>query len=193
MIRALQFTAFALLALFGTGCSALGVQKPSASIRSANIQNVTAEGLAVNFDLDVSNPNTVEIPLSKADYKLALGGVQVLDDSAKPEKSIPAKGSAPVTLPVRLNFKQLLQAQQAITKSGGNVPIAFDGALEFTAPGGMSLGGPIRVPVKYSGTLPIKDALQAVAKDPSVLANPDAMKLIQSILTKGLLDGILGK
>src|SRR4051812_8405649 len=120
MIRLMtQVAAMVLLGLFGTGCAALGVQKPSASVRSAAIQNVTAEGLAVNFDLDVSNPNAIAIPLSKADYKLALGGVQVLDDSAKPEKSIPAKGSVPVTLPVRVNFRQLLQAQQALAKSGG--------------------------------------------------------------------------
>src|SRR5689334_13132258 len=107
-LRPDHFATVALLAFFGTGCSALqsalNVQKPTATFRSARLENVTADGLTANFDVAVDNPNSFSLPLTAAQYKLALGGVQVIDDQAKPDAAIPAKGSLPVTVPVRLNF-----------------------------------------------------------------------------------------
>src|SRR4051794_21214517 len=190
-------TALCVLLLFlGTGCSALqsalNVQKPTATFRAARLENVTAEGLTANFDIGVENPNSFELPLSAAQYKLALGGVQVVDDQAKPDAAIPAKGSLPVTVPVRLNFQHLLSAEQAIARSGGNIPYDFDGALRFSS-GKLPLAQDIKVPIKFSGTLPLRDALTAVAKDPSVLTNPDARKVIELVLGKGLLGGLLNQ
>src|SRR3954453_14833424 len=139
--------------LLSTGCSALqsalNVQKPTATFRAARLENVTAEGLTANFDIGVDNPNSFELPLSAAQYKLALGGVPVVDDQAKPDAAIPAKGSLPVTVPVRLNFQHLLSAEQAIARSGGNIPYDFDGALRFSS-GKLPLAQDIKVPIKFS-------------------------------------------
>ena len=184
-----------VLVVLASGCSALeslNVQKPTASFRAARVENVTAEGLTANFDIAVENPNSFSVPLTAAQYKLALGGVQVVDDQAKPDAAIPAKGSLPVTLPVRLNFQHLLSAEQAIARSGGNVPYDFDGALEFSS-GKLPLGQNIKVPIRFSGTLPLRDALTAVARDPSILTNPDARKVIELVLGKGLLGGLLDR
>jgi hypothetical protein len=129
-----------------------------------------------------------------AKYKLAFSGIEVLDDSAKPDASIPANGSAPVKLPVHLNFQRLLSAEQAIAKSGGNVPFSFEGTLEFT-PGklaGLPIAQPVRVPVKYSDTLHLRDMLMRAAQDPQFLSNPDAQRLIRSVIGNNLLDNLLG-
>src|SRR3954452_18463171 len=170
------FRAAALLfiGLVGTGCAALNVKQPTAAIRSAEVQDLTADGLTVNFHVDVQNPNAVAIPLSAARYKLAFSGVDVLNDEAKPDAAIPANGSAPVKLPVHLSFQRLMNAEQAIAKSGGNVPYSFDGTLEFT-PGslvGLPLSQPVRVPLKYSDTLHLRDMLMRAAQDPQFLTNP---------------------
>lgn len=195
MARTLIRTAALLfVAVLGTGCAALNVKQPTASIRSADVQDMTADGVTVNFDVNVQNPNSVAIPLSAAKYKLAFSGVEVLSDEAKPEASIPANGSVPVKLPVHLNFQRLVSAEQAIAKSGGNVPYSFDGTLEFT-PGkmaGLPMSQPVRVPVKYSDTLHLRDMLTKAAQDPQFLTNPDAQRLIRSILGGGLLDNVLG-
>ena len=184
-----------ILTTIAPGCAALGglnVQKPTATFQSARVANVTAEGLTANFDVAVDNPNSFSVPLSAAQYKLALGGVQVVDDQAKPEASIPAKGSLPVTLPVRLNFQQLLSAEQAIARSGGNIPFDFDGGLDFSA-GKLPFGQTVHVPLRFSGTLPLRDALQEVAKDPSILANPNARRVLEAVLGKGVLGGLLDR
>ncbi|HTI49441.1 MAG TPA: LEA type 2 family protein [Planctomycetaceae bacterium] len=194
-LRFVQFAFSSILGVLVSGCSALdalNVQKPTATFRSARLENVTADGLTANFDIAVDNPNSFSVPLTTAQYKLALGGVQVVDDQAKPDAAIPAQGSLPVTVPVRLNFQHLLSAEQAIAQSGGNIPYDFDGALHFS-PGKLPLAQDIKVPIHFKGTLPLRDALTAVARDPSVLANPDARKVIELVLGKGMLGGLLNR
>lgn len=192
-LRRASVVLIGLLALIGTGCSALNVKQPTATLNAVSVPAVSQEGVTVNFDLGVVNPNAFAIPLSKASYKLGLSGVQVIDDEAHPSASIPANGSLPVTLPVRLTFQQLLKAEQGIAQSGGNVPYTFDGALEFQN-SKIPMLGAVRVPLKYSGTLPLRDALQAVMRDPGVLNNPDARKLLASLFGgNGILGKILGR
>ena len=176
--------AFVPLCLLSLACSA--VQQPSASLKSADIGAVTTEGFTVNFDLGVRNPNSFELPLTAADYALSLGGVKVIDDEVSPGGSIPAGGTSNVTVPVRLSFDSLLKAQRAIAETGGDVPYEFDGALGFKAAGGLaSLGIPNRIPLRFSGTLPLRKLLS----DPQVLLNsPAARKLAQ----RGL-ESLLGR
>jgi LEA14-like dessication related protein len=163
------------LCLLSLACSA--VQQPTASLNSADIGAVTTDGFTVNFDLGVNNPNAFELPLTDADYALSLGGVRVIDDDVSPGGSIPAGGTGNVVVPVRLSFDSLLKAQRAITESGGDVPYAFEGALGFKSAGGLAaLGIPNRIPLRFSGTLPLRRLLA----DPQVLLNsPAARKLAQ--------------
>src|SRR3954462_13168237 len=100
------------LCLLSLACSQ--VQKPTASLRSADVGAVPTDGFTANFALDVHNPNAFKLPLSDADYALALGGVQVTKDTIKPGGSIPANGSMPLTIPARLSFDSLLKAEEAI-------------------------------------------------------------------------------
>src|SRR5438128_4016128 len=103
------------------GCSNLNLQKPTAAVTGMAVKGVDANGFTMNFDVDVTNPNSVALPLAAADYKLSLAGTNVLNGKAKPEGSIPARESRTVTLPVTLTYENLLAAEQSIVKSGGDV------------------------------------------------------------------------
>ena len=172
------------LCVLSLACSS--VQKPTASLRSADVGAITADGFTANFDLDVHNPNRFSLPLANADYGLSLGGVKVVNDTVKPEGSIPAGGNQAVTIPVRLTFQDLLKAEEAIRAGGGDVPYELDGSLGFTGGGGIAaLGIPTKIPLKYSGTLP----LRKVFADPTVLLNsPAARRLagkgLESLLSR---------
>ena len=171
------------LILMSLACSS--VQRPTASLRSAEVGAVNTEGFTVNFDLDVTNPNAVALPLTDADYALSLGGVKVVNDKVNPGGSVPAGGSTGVTIPVRLRFEDLLQAERAIRAGGWDVPYEFDGALGFSGTGGLaSLGIPTRIPLRYSGTLP----LRKVFSDPAVLLNSPAARRLAGKGLEGLLD-----
>ena len=177
---------FALLTALVTGCGS--VQQPTASFRSADVAAASADGFRINFGVDVGNPNGFELPISGAKYKLALGGVPVLDDTAKPAGSVPAKGSLPVTIPVGLSFEKLLSAEKSLVSSGGNVPYEFNGELEFSAGMLKSLGQSVKVPLKFSGTLPFRDAI----KDPMAFVNtPAGRRVVELLVGKGKLSELL--
>ena len=170
-----------LISLFsGVACSSL-IQQPIASFNSADLRHPGADGVTVDFHVDVKNPNAVAIPVSSAQYKLRLGGIQVVDDKVKTTGDVPAQGMLPLVLPVTLSFESLLSAEQALRSSGGDVPYTFDGGLDFSMGGASALAGPIHVPLKFSGTLPLRQVLN----DPMILLkSPTARKLAGWIVSK---------
>lgn len=169
--------ALLICGVFGTGCAGL-IQQPTATFKSANLRNPAADGVTVDFHIDVANPNPVSVPLSGAQYKLALGGTQVVDNKMDSKSDLPAKGTLPLIIPVTLSFENLLAAEQAIRGGGGDVPYSFSGTLDFTPTGAAGLVGPIHVPLKFDGTLPLRQ----VIKDPTLLLkSPAARKLAEKV------------
>jgi LEA14-like dessication related protein len=165
------------LFIFGVGCSALNVQKPTAMITNMAVQNVDANSFTMNFSVDVTNPNKVELPLTTADYKIGLSGVKVADGTVKPGGSIAAGEKKSISLPVTLTYENLLSAEQAIVAGGGNVPYTLDGDLVFNS--GLPLIGDVRVPVQSTGTL----ALKAIVSNPqAILQNAAAAKLAKELI-----------
>jgi LEA14-like dessication related protein len=175
--------AAASLCLLTVGCAALSVQRPTAAVTGMAVQDVTAAGFTMNFGIDLTNPNAFALPLTAADYKVGLGGVGVADGRATPDASLPANGSATVSVPVTLTYDGLLAADQAIVKTGGNVPYTFDGGLSFGTHN--PLLGDLRVPISTTGVLPLRDVLN---NPQAVLQSPAARKLAQD-----LLDGLFGR
>ena len=161
--------------LLAIGCSNL--EKPSASIQGMSLGTVDANGFTMNFDVDLNNPNSVELPIANGDYKLALAGVEVLNGKATPSGSIPANGSKRVTLPVTVPFENLLSARDALVKTGGDFNYALDAGLSFNT--GVPLVGEMRVPMSYSGKLPLK---QIVSDPKLLLKSPAARKVAEQIL-----------
>ena len=166
-----------VLCLFAVGCAGLNVQKPTAAVTGMAVKGVDAKGFTMNFNVDLKNPNTMALPLTAADYKLGLAGMNVLDGKAKPEGSIPAGGSKSIVLPVTMTYENLLAAEQGIVKSGGNVPYVLDGGLSLNT--GTPMLGDIRVPLQYNGTLPLKEILN---NPQAVMQNPAAQKLAKELL-----------
>ena len=177
-------TAAVLLPIVFLSLACSSVKQPTASFKSMNVTDVTPQGFTMAFDLDVANPNPVALPISAADYKIGLAGVNVLDGKANPSGTIPANGSIPLKLPVTLTYENLLSAEKAIVNGGGKIPYAFNGSMKFDAgkdsnPLMQALGG-VSVPLKYEGTLDVKSLVQ----NPQALMNsPAAKKLAQQLVT----------
>jgi LEA14-like dessication related protein len=177
-LHAIALTVLALLP--GLGCAT--VKQPTASFKTMNVTGITPQGFTMAFDLDVRNPNPVALPLSDTDYKLQLGGVNVLEGKAKPEGTLPANGTLPITLPVTVTFENLLAAEKAISQGGGKIPYAFSGNIDLAGAAGASslLGKSASVPLEYKGTLDLKSLLS----DPQVLLqSPAAKKLAQQLMS----------
>jgi LEA14-like dessication related protein len=166
-----------LVCLFAGGCSAFNIQRPTASVSGMSVGQVNPEGFTLDFAVDVTNPNNVALPVTAADYTLGVGGAELIKGEANPQGSIPANGSLAVTLPVHVTFERLLAVEQAIRDSGGNVPYDLQAGLSFDT--GAPLVGRVRVPLRHSGTLPLRQVLS----DPeALLRSPAAKRLAASVL-----------
>ena len=179
-----------LLMLSTVGCGT-PLKSPTATLNYMNVTDVTPKGFTMTFDMNVENPNSVPLPLSQADYALALGGTKVMEGKAAPSGTIPADGALPVKLPVTISYENLLAAEKAIAGGGGKVPYALTGSLGATASAasGRALGGllgaqTVSVPLKYQGQLDVKELL----RNPQALMESPAAKKLAADLVTNLLN-----
>lgn len=162
------------LCLMCIGCSALNVQSPTAKVTGMNLRDIDTQGFTMDFAVDLGNPNAVALPLAAVDYKLDLAGTGLADGKMNPGKSIPANGSQAVTVPVRLTYENLIAAEGAIRKVGWNIPYKLAGGVAVDT--GNPLVGQVRVPLEYSGDLPLKQLLDSPM---TLLQSPAARQLAQ--------------
>jgi LEA14-like dessication related protein len=168
----------ALLALVG-GCANLSLRRPTASFRSMSVDDVTGRGFTMNVDVDVENPNSVALPLAGLDYSLDLEGIEVNQrGKVRGSSRIPASGSETITVPVPVTFANLLQAEEAIRRGGGDVSYRLDAGLSFDT--GTPLLGDLRVPFEHRGTLSVQKILRQ--NWGAILSSPEARRLAQRVL-----------
>lgn len=154
------------------------VRRPTASVTDMSLGEVTPQGFTMNFKVDVENPNPVSLPVADVDYRLRLVDREFLEGSADPDATIPANGSMPVSLPVRVTFENLLEISDGIRRGGGDVPYELEAGFEFGG-GTPLLSDRVRVPVNFSGTLRTRELLN----DPRVLLrSPAARELAEQVL-----------
>ncbi len=124
--------------------------RPTATVRGVSLDDLTTDAATLGFDVEVTNPYRVALPLTAASYRLASGGEPFVQGAANPESSIPAGGSRTIRLPARVAFRPLLDSLSGV-RPGDVVP--YDAALELTAdaPG----VGPLTLPLSHRGELPV--------------------------------------
>lgn len=88
-----------------SGCAALlhRVERPKAKVAAVSIRTVRLTGLRAEVDLQVFNPNQFALPLTNVDWTLAIGGAPAARGQVAVERSIPARGSAPVKVSVAVD------------------------------------------------------------------------------------------
>ncbi len=138
------------------GCSTISgmLDKPSARVVGAHLNDLSLESAGMVFDVEVSNPYSVALPLTDLAYTLSSSDKQFLSGKANLAgggvSSIPAKGSRTVQVPATVTFQALLAAVSGV-KPGQVVPYKADMTLSADAPA----VGPISLPISHKGELPV--------------------------------------
>ena len=137
------------------GCSRLrdmlqGTQRPAAHIAGVAIEDFSLDGLTLRFDIQVENPYDVALPLADIDYSIAGRNLEFLSGKAEMEGTVPARSTRAVALPARVAFKQLMEILKDV-RPGAVVPYAAELGVSVSAP----VVGPLRLPLKHDGQLPI--------------------------------------
>lgn len=148
-----------VITTFFMGCSSLqnmldSAPKPGADIIGVHFKGLDLQHVNLVFDIDVSNPYGVSLPLTNIDYSLATGGKSFLSGKSDDmQGSVPANGNKVIQLPISINFVETLATLSGF-KAGSVIPYTANLNLSVDAPG----IGPISLPLKKEDELPIPTA-----------------------------------
>lgn len=98
------------------GCSS--IQRPTLTVESVTMNGLSAEGVELLVDIKVTNPNDFAAEAAGILYTLEMNGVEVLDGRQDNPVSVPAGGSAEVSVPVTLRWGGGAGALQSILDGG---------------------------------------------------------------------------
>jgi LEA14-like dessication related protein len=127
--------------------------KPSARVTGARFQGLSLEQVGLVFDVEITNPYSVALPLLDTGYAIDSGGQQIVAGRVKPSGSIPAQAATSVKVPATIKFSSLLAALKGV-RPGAVVPYTARIDLAVDAP----VIGLTSLPVTGSGELPIPAA-----------------------------------
>ncbi len=145
------------LSFFLAGCGSMdavkqaaGIKDPTVSIAGVNIARLTADGMTLQFTLDVENPNPIPLNLAGFDYALMLDGKQLMAGEKRDKIRIKARGDSRVTVPVSLKFADLSRLV-----SGGLKKENLDYELKTAALVDLPVVGVKKFPASQKGSFPV--------------------------------------
>jgi len=145
---------FAVLALFFQGCQTLqdvlSNQKPSAKLKGVGIDDISLQSAILLFDVELQNPYQVVLPLLNMDYNVTSQGNNLFSGKADLQTTIPANQSKTVSLPVKINYMDLVKAFSGI-RPGSKIPYDADVGLSVDTP----VLGTVRLPLNKAGELSV--------------------------------------
>jgi len=113
----------------GPGCSSF--RAPTITINDVFVTDATEEALALQFVMDLSNPNRAAVPLHEFVYTLAIDGKEVYAGRRTGGVTLSAQGSRQLLLPAVIPYSAV--GWTADTLPAG-VTYTLTGQLQYNAP-----------------------------------------------------------
>ena len=147
-----------ICAFLVSGCQTLeGIlessPKPTARIIGTETKNLSLAKIDLIFNVEVTNPYAVNLPLVDLTYDVGSGGTSLLQGNIKPSGAVQAYGTSLIQVPARITFASLLKALKGV-KPGSVVPYKADLTLGVDAP----VVGLLTLPLSKTGELPVPAA-----------------------------------
>ncbi len=141
------------VALLSAGCASLlqkAVQEPKVEYRSVRLTDMDFEGVSLQFDFDVTNPNAIDLNARAYRWNLAIGGQDFLNGVSEAPLAVGARSKSPVSVPLTLTFEQIRQTFGAVTDRD-SLPYTFSLAADVDLP----VLGVKTFPVGHTGFIPV--------------------------------------
>ncbi|MFP4331377.1 MAG: LEA type 2 family protein [Spirochaetaceae bacterium] len=151
-----RLAALAALLLILSSCALLeqflsgSLERPTAQVTGVEISDLTFREITLLFDLEITNPNQVEVNLAGFDYDFAVEERPFLRGENRDGLLIPGMESSTVELPVTVTYQELLQTVDNLTDDRES-PYSLEVGFSFDLPG----LGPVRVSARRDGTIPV--------------------------------------
>lgn len=125
-------------------------QNPKVSFRQMNVRNVSFQDITMDFEFMVENPNDLSLSLASLAYDLRLEDKKLASGTTKQGVSLPARGSAPVQLPLTITFTDFVDNLALFFSSKQEVPYSIDTSFGFD-----TMVGEVKLPLRQSGQVPL--------------------------------------
>ncbi|MEO1266524.1 MAG: LEA type 2 family protein [Myxococcota bacterium] len=112
------------------------IQAPTLTARSAQLQRLNLQGLTVLVDLDLNNPNDVDLPIQKVVWDLTLAQRPFSNGQVPLSAALTAGQTTQVQVPIAIAHTQGLATVSDIIR-GRNIPYLFRGQVYFNTPVGV--------------------------------------------------------
>ncbi len=115
---------------------------PTLAMRSCSVERIELEGAKLLARYEVANPNAYDLELAGVRYTVEVDGKAVADGASAEPVRIPARGSAPISLPVEVRFARVpgFAAKVALKDA---VPYRLSGSVAVRRPEGEAIDLPI--------------------------------------------------
>jgi len=156
-LQILLLATFFLACLGGCGVGQLArgeLEAPRVTFKSLAFGLPTAQGLPLECNLLVENPNPQDLRVLGYDYELSLEGQKVIQGESVEAVTLPARGQIQVRVPILLKLKALPRLLPALLQ---------EEKLGYQIAGGVrlaSLLGGFRVPFQAQGQMTPKEGLE---------------------------------
>lgn len=159
--RAVLLALTLLAGLVAQGCASLqsvleSAPKPSASVKDIHFTSASLTSIGLVFDVNVSNPYDVPLPMTKLDYSLTGNQSNLLKGAAPLSGTIPARASKAVSLPVDVSIAEAVKFFKGV-RPGATLPYNANLNVTVDAPGlgaypiPLTRSGEVKVPMTIPG------------------------------------------
>ena len=143
------------VAVGASGCAELmqllnaETRSPSIHFVSARLQSISLTEAVVEGTFQLENPNSLGVNLKSVAVGVTIGTQKLADAETKNGLNLPAHGTAPLVVPVRIPFSTLPDLFKSVA-SADDMAYQVDGRVSIDGP-----IGPITVPLTWKGTVPV--------------------------------------
>jgi len=134
-LRALACSCIAVAIAATMGCAGLTnpIEQPTAELKRISLVSIRLPAAAtVRAEFDVTNPNSVGIPIKAVDYEISIGGGEPFRGRAEVDTTIPAYGSAPLTIDLEISALAAMDTVKRLAT--GSRDYRIGGVIHFASP-----------------------------------------------------------
>jgi len=151
---------FIMLLVVSCGCSILpNSLKPKAQLTGVHFDELTSGGLGLTFDVEIKNPYPVAVPVTRLAYSLTSGEQEFVTGSSEPDAVIAARSTEEVSMPVKVDYRQMWRALKGI-RPGAVIPYKAELVLSMDT----KTFNTIDLPLTKKGEIELPSASEAALK-----------------------------
>lgn len=108
------------------------VKRPSISLKNFTVENISLSGAQVNIALNVENPNSFKLHMSRLSYDLSINGLESISGLINEEIKLEEGTSKDIELPISISFMNVGMSAYRI--------LSGDEDLEYKLTGSTTIG-----------------------------------------------------